>query len=443
MAAKYQITIIGTGYVGLVQGVVLAHFGHTVTCLDRDIEKIKQLAAGHCPIYEPGLSDLLATQIAEGRLTFTTDAATALANKDMLFIAVGTPAQEDGSADVRTVLSVAHEIGTYITTPTIVVTKSTVPIGTNQAIAQRITQTLAQLKKTVSVEVVSNPEFLREGKALTDCLHPDRIVIGTNTPGMERWFHTLYGPLYTKGIPFLFTDLASAEMIKYAANAFLATKISFINELSLLAEKTGADIMDVAKGMGLDTRIGSDFLVCGPGYGGSCFPKDTQALCQIAAQQGENLYVVNAVIQANTKQKKRMAEKIIAHFNGHMVGKTVAILGLSFKADTDDVRDAPILDIAPLLVEAGARLRLYCPQGIPETKWRLSHLAEAVIYTDDVSSCVTGTDAAVLMTEWENFKTLPLAEVSAQMRSPVLFDFRHLYRYDPAVRRYFTYYPLG
>lgn len=441
--SSLQVTVIGTGYVGLVQGVVLSSFGHHVTCLDLDTAKIAQLNAGICPIYEPGLNTLLAEQLQSGRLLFTSDTQAACRTANLFFIAVGTPSGDDGSADLAAVLTVAKSIGEHITDHAVVVTKSTVPIGTGQKIRETIKKTLAQRNSPVSFEIASNPEFLREGKALDDCLNPDRIVIGCESVATQTLLTELYYPLHAKGIPFLYTSIESAEMIKYSANAFLAVKISFINELSLLAEKTGANIIDVAKGMGMDKRIGADFLACGPGYGGSCFPKDTLALRHIADTHDESLAIVEAAITANAKQKNRVARKIIDTFHGNAHDKKIGILGLSFKADTDDVRAAPVLDIAPLLVRAGARLRVFCPKGMPEAKWRLAPYSQAITYTDTALSCAENCDALVIMTDWSEFKTLPLAALASTMKTPILLDFRHVYVHHPDIRQYFVYYALG
>lgn len=360
-----RIGVVGTGYVGLVQGVIMAEFGLNVICMDISEEKINSLKNGVVPIYEPGLKELLEKNMKAERIEFTTDMKYVTENSDVIFIAVGTPPALDGSADLHFVLEVATNIGKYMNGYKVVVDKSTVPVGTGKVVRETIQKELDSRNLDYEFDIVSNPEFLREGKAVGDCLRPDRVVIGTESERAKEIMKKVYDVLFINETPFVFTNIETAEMIKYASNAFLAVKISFINEISLLAEKVGANTQEIAKAMGKDGRISPKFLHCGPGYGGSCFPKDTKAIVDIAKKYGEDMYVIKAAIDANEKQKRKMVEKIIDKMEG-VEGKHIAILGLSFKPDTDDMREAPSLDIIRGLVEAGAKIQAYCPEGMKE-----------------------------------------------------------------------------
>ena len=393
-----RIGVVGTGYVGLVQGVIMAEFGLNVICMDISIEKINNLKNGIVPIYEPGLKELLEKNMKAERIEFTTDMKYTTENSDVIFIAVGTPPALDGSADLRFVLEVATNIGKYMNGYKVVVDKSTVPVGTGKLVRETIQKELNNRNLDYEFDIVSNPEFLREGKAVGDCLRPDRVVIGTESERAKEIMKKVYDVLFINETPFVFTNIETAEMIKYASNAFLAVKISFVNEISLLAEKVGANTQEIAKAMGKDGRISPKFLHCGPGYGGSCFPKDTKAIVDIAKKYGEDMYVIKAAIDANEKQKRKMVEKIIDKMEG-VEGKHIAILGLSFKPDTDDMREAPSLDIIRGLVEAGAKIQAYCPEGMKEARWRLEDCENSITYCADEYSVVNEADAVVLMTE--------------------------------------------
>lgn len=437
-----HVAVIGTGYVGLVQGVMLAEFGMQVTCMDVDDKKINNLKLGIVPIYEPGLKEFLDKNLKSGRLTFTTNIEDTVKKAETLFIAVGTPPQDDGSADLRYVLAVADLIGTYINDYKVVVDKSTVPVGTGKLVRQVIEQKIKERAVNHSFDIVSNPEFLREGKAVQDCLHPDRVVLGVETDKSLAIMKKIYHALQVKQVPFMVTNIETSEMIKYAANAFLAVKIAFINEISALAEKVGANTLDIAKGMGLDARIAPSFLRCGPGYGGSCFPKDTQAIADIARKNGEQLLIIEAAIAANKYQKQRMVN-VVKKTLGDLSGKTIAVLGLSFKPDTDDVRDAPALDIIPGLIDNGALIKAYCPEGMSETKWRLSKYADQINYCDNEYSAVSSCDALMILTEWDQFNNLDLEKVKKLMLGKYLFDFRNMFVDDKLVRQLFNYIPVG
>lgn len=362
-----KIGVIGTGYVGLVQGVIMADFGSNVICMDINEDRIKKLQVGESPIFEPGLKELLLKNIKEKRISFTTDIKKVVEESEVLFIAVGTPANEDGSADLHYILEVAENIGTYINGYKVIVDKSTVPVGTGKLVRETIEKKLNQRKQKISFDIVSNPEFLREGKAITDCQHPDRVVIGYESEKAKEIMKKVYDVLFINETPFIFTNIETAEMIKYSSNAMLAVKISFINEIALLAEKVGANTQEIARAMGMDGRISPKFLHCGPGYGGSCFPKDTRAIVDVGKKYGEEMLVIKAAIEANQKQKKRVIEKIISKMNG-VSGKIIGILGLSFKPDTDDMREAPSIDIIRGLVKSGAKIHAYCPEGIKEAR---------------------------------------------------------------------------
>ena len=437
-----KIGVVGTGYVGLVQGVIMAEFGLNVICMDVSEEKINSLKNGVIPIYEPGLKELLEKNMKAERIEFTTDMKYTTENSDVIFIAVGTPPALDGSADLHFVLEVATNIGKYMNGYKVVVDKSTVPVGTGKLVRETIQKELNSRKLDYEFDIVSNPEFLREGKAVGDCLRPDRVVIGTESERAKEIMKKVYDVLFINETPFVFTNIETAEMIKYASNAFLAVKISFINEISLLAEKVGANTQEIAKAMGKDGRISPKFLHCGPGYGGSCFPKDTKAIVDIAKKYGEDMYVIKAAIDANEKQKRKMVEKIIDKMEG-VEGKHIAILGLSFKPDTDDMREAPSLDIIRGLVEAGAKIQAYCPEGMKEARWRLEDCENSITYCADEYSVVNEADAVVLMTEWNQFRGMNLDKVRARMKGNFYFDLRNVYTRNTHIREEFKYFPIG
>lgn len=437
-----KIGVVGTGYVGLVQGVIMAEFGLNVICMDVSEEKIESLKKGIIPIYEPGLKELLEKNMKAGRIEFTTDMKYSTENSEVIFIAVGTPPALDGSADLHFVLEVAKSIGQYMNGYKVVVDKSTVPVGTGKLVRETIQKELDNRNLSYEFDIVSNPEFLREGKAVGDCLKPDRVVIGTESDRAKEIMKKVYDVLFINETPFVFTNIETAEMIKYASNAFLAVKISFINEISLLAEKVGANTQEIAKAMGKDGRISPKFLHCGPGYGGSCFPKDTKAIVDIAKKHGEEMYVIKAAIDANEKQKRKMVEKIVSKMDG-VEGKHIAVLGLSFKPDTDDMRDAPSIDIIRGLVEAGAKIQVYCPEGMREARWRLEDYENSITYCADEYSAVNEADAVVLMTEWHQFRGMNLEKVRERVRDNYYFDLRNVYVKDIKVRELFKYYPVG
>ncbi len=418
-----NITVIGTGYVGLVSGTCFSEFGFNVTCIDKDDVKIERLKHGEIPIYEPGLDDLVARNMAAGRLTFSTTLEQSVADADAVFIAVGTPERRgDGHADLSFVYAAAAEIAPHLTGYTVVVTKSTVPVGTGREV-ERI---LKATHPDADVDVASNPEFLREGSAITDFMRPDRVVVGAETDRAKELMTTLYRPLYLLETPILFTNLETSELIKYAANAFLAVKISYINQMADLCEKLGADVHDVAKGMGLDKRIGNKFLHPGPGYGGSCFPKDTQALVRTAEQANASATIVEDVVAYNKARKLAMADRIIAAAGGDISGKTISILGLSFKPETDDMRESPALDIIPILINHGANIQAYDPAAMDQAK---PLLPDAVTYCDNAMTAVTGADIVVVLTEWNEFRAIAPAQLASAMASDIVVDLRNIF--DP------------
>ncbi len=422
-----RIAMIGTGYVGLVSGVCFSDFGHEVVCVDKHEGKIAGLQDGRIPIYEPGLDSLLARNVAEGRLSFTTDLAQAVAGADAVFIAVGTPSRRgDGHADLSYVYAAAKEIAEAATAPTVVVTKSTVPVGTNREVARILRET----RPGVDFGLASNPEFLREGAAIDDFMRPDRVVVGLDgqSDHARRVMADIYKPLFLRDFPVVYTDLESAEMIKYAANAFLAAKITFINEVAALCERVGADVKSVAKGIGLDGRIGPKFLHAGPGYGGSCFPKDTNAFAQTGQDYGVPLRLVESVIEVNEAVKDRMVDKIVALAGGGLAGKTVAILGVTFKPNTDDMREAPSLTIVPALQKAGAQVRVVDPQGRREGE----HLLPGVAWHDDPYAAADGAHLVTILTEWNQFRALDLRRLARAMAEPRLADLRNIYTPDEA-----------
>jgi UDPglucose 6-dehydrogenase len=416
--------MIGSGYVGLVSGACFSEFGIRVVCVDKDEAKIAQLQQGRIPIYEPGLEDLVRGNLRAARLEFTGDLQGAVANADAVFIAVGTPSRRgDGHADLSYVFDAARQIAAALTRYTVIVTKSTVPVGTGDAVERLI----RQVRPDAAFDVVSNPEFLREGSAINDFMRPDRVVIGTDSEEARAVMRQLYRVLYLLETPIVFTNRVTAELTKYAANAFLATKITFINEIADLCEAVGADVHDVAKGIGLDGRIGRKFLHPGPGFGGSCFPKDTLALIKTARERDKPLRIVETVYDINERRKLQMAGKIIAACDGSVAGKTLAVLGLTFKPNTDDMRDAPSLRIVPALQAAGARIRAFDPAGMAEAAKHLSDLA----WCDDAYDAIAGADALVVLTEWNEFRALDLQRIKALLRAPVVVDLRNIY--DPQI----------
>lgn len=432
-----NVVMIGSGYVGLVSGACFAEFGANVTCLDVDEEKIARLQRGEIPIYEPGLEDLVARNVRGGRLAFTTDFDDTVEEADLVFIAVGTPTRRgDGHADLSFVYSAARQVARHLRGYTVVVDKSTVPVGT----AREVARIIREENPVADFDVASNPEFLREGAAIGDFMRPDRVVIGVESPRAEKHLRELYRPLNLIETPILVTNLESAELIKYASNAFLATKISFINEMSALCEAVGADVHEVAKGMGLDGRIGRKFLHPGPGYGGSCFPKDTLALVRIGQEHGAPARIVETVVEVNAAQKARMIKKIRGALGGSEAGRTVAVLGLTFKPETDDMRDSPALSILPALVEKGAAVRAHDPEGMAEAR---QQLPEEIVYCDDVFEAVSGADAVVLMTEWNVYRGLDLSRVRAGMKGNVFVDLRNVYEPDRMREAGFDYHCVG
>ena len=435
-----KIVMVGTGYVGLVSGACFSEFGVDVVCIDTDTAKIDALSEGRVPIYEPGLDDLVARNRAAGRLAFDTDLAAAMVDADAVFIAVGTPSRRgDGHADLSFVYTAADDIAKAITDRLVIVAKSTVPVGTGAAVERRIAAARPDLGPGVDFDVVSNPEFLREGSAIEDFMRPDRVVVGAIGDHAREVMRALYRPLFLRETPILITSRETAELTKYAANAFLATKITFINEIADLCEQVGADVQDVAKGIGLDGRIGSKFLHAGPGYGGSCFPKDTLALVRTARENSAPMRIVEAVIDVNEARKTRMAEKVIAACGGSVAGKTIAVLGLTFKPNTDDMRDSPSLVIVPLLQAAGARVKAYDPVGMDAARTMIDGLDMG----DSAYDVATGADALVLITEWNQFRALDLERLKSVMARPVIIDLRNVYRPDEMAAGGFYYVSVG
>ncbi|QQV77523.1 UDP-glucose/GDP-mannose dehydrogenase family protein [Sphingomonas aliaeris] len=431
-----RITMIGSGYVGLVSGACFSDFGHEVTCVDKDAGKIAALEAGKMPIFEPGLDHLVAANVAAGRLKFTTDLKSAVDGADAVFIAVGTPSRRgDGHADLSYVFAASREIAEAVTGPIVIVTKSTVPVGTGD----KVEEIMNELVKDHAVAVVSNPEFLREGAAIGDFKRPDRIVIGTEDERAKQVMREIYRPLYLNESPILFTGRRTSELIKYAANAFLATKITFINEIADLCEAVGADVQDVSRGIGLDNRIGKKFLHAGPGYGGSCFPKDTLALLKTSEDYETPVRIVEAVVSVNDNRKRAMGRKVLKALGGEGKGKTVAILGLTFKPNTDDMRDAPSLAIVQSLTDAGVTVRAHDPEGMEAAKALMPDLH----YCNDAYEAVQGTDAVVIVTEWDVYRALDLQRVAAAMNAPVMVDLRNVYPPSDAERAGFAYSSIG
>src|SRR4051794_5549310 len=431
-----RIAMIGTGYVGLVSGACFADFGHDVTCVDKDEKKIAALHRGEIPIYEPGLEELVATNVKAKRLDFTTDLKKPVADADAVFIAVGTPSRRgDGHADLSYVHAAAREIAAALSGFTVVVTKSTVPVGTGDEVERLI----REANPAADVSVASNPEFLREGAAIRDFKFPDRIVVGTLDERARKVLGDIYRPLSLNQAPLMFTARRTAELIKYAANAFLATKITFINEIADLAEKVGADVQEISRGIGLDNRIGSKFLHAGPGYGGSCFPKDTRALAKIALDHDVPLRIVEATIAVNDNRKRAMVRKVSNAVGGSLRGKTVAVLGLTFKPDTDDMREAPSIPLVTGLMDMGAKVRAHDPVGMEQARRELPD----VDYCEDPYQCARGADALVVITEWVQYRTLDLERLKREMAQPVVVDLRNIYRPEEMAALGFTYESVG
>ena len=432
-----NVVMIGAGYVGLVSGACFAEFGANVTCVDVDQGKVDKLNAGGIPIYEPGLDDLVKRNVDAGRLKFSADLGSNVGEADLVFIAVGTPTRRgDGHADLSYVYAAAKEIASHLNGYTVIVDKSTVPVGT----ARQVKRIIEETNPDADFDVASNPEFLREGAAIGDFMRPDRVVLGIESDRARELLAELYRPINLIEAPIMFTDLESAELIKYASNAFLATKISFINEISQLCEAVGADVHAVSKGMGLDGRIGRKFLHAGPGYGGSCFPKDTLALIRIAQEHGTSCRIVETVVEVNAAQKARMVQKIRAALGGSEAGKTIAVLGLTFKPETDDMRDSPALSILPALADKGANIRAHDPQGVAEAK---PLLPDSITYVDDIYDTLNDADAVVLMTEWNAYRGLNMDEVKKRMKGTAFIDLRNVYEPDTMKQAGFDYVCVG
>ncbi|MDF2233521.1 UDP-glucose/GDP-mannose dehydrogenase family protein [Albimonas sp. CAU 1670] len=435
-----RVTMIGTGYVGLVSGVCFSDFGHEVVCVDKLESKVETLRAGGVPIYEPGLDELLARNVAAGRLSFTTDLAEAVKGAGAVFIAVGTPTRRgDGHADLSYVYAAARELADVIEDGTVVVTKSTVPVGANREVGRVISERLAETGREIRFEIASNPEFLREGAAIEDFMRPDRVVVGAETEAAERVMREIYRPLSLREAPVMVTSLESAEIIKYAANAFLAAKITFINEIADLCEKVGGDVKAVAKGIGMDGRIGSKFLHAGPGYGGSCFPKDTMALARTGQDHSVPLRIVETVIDVNERRKRAMVDKVLDVCGGTANRKRIAVLGVTFKPNTDDMRDSPSLVVVPSLVGGGAEVRVCDPQGRKEG----DALLPGVTWCEDPYEAAAGADAVVLLTEWNEFRALDLARLRQGMRGRGFADLRNVYDPADAAEAGFHYVSIG
>ena len=431
-----RITIIGAGYVGLVSGACFADFGHQVTCVDKDASKISALQRGKIPIFEPDLDRLVQNNVKNGRLDFETDLARPVGEADAVFIAVGTPSRRgDGHADLSYVYAASREIAAAVDGFTVVITKSTVPVGTGDEVERLIRET----NPSADVAVASNPEFLREGAAIRDFKFPDRIVVGTHDERARKVISEIYRPLYLNKAPLIFTSRRTAELTKYAANAFLATKITFINEIADLAEKVGADVQEIARGIGLDNRIGSKFLHAGPGFGGSCFPKDTRALIKTAQDHDAPMRIVEAVLAVNENRKRAMARKVASVFGGTLRGKTVSVLGLTFKPNTDDMRESPSIPLITALQDLGAKIRAYDPEGMEQSKTELSEIC----YCDGPYSCADGADALVIVTEWEQFRALDLDRLKSVMACPVIIDLRNIYQAQDVIAHGFRYESVG
>jgi UDPglucose 6-dehydrogenase len=430
-----DIAVIGTGYVGLVTGAGLADFGNDVVCVDIDAKKIEALKQGKIPIYEPGLDKIVNRNVSEGRLQFSTDLPDAIRSSRAIFIAVGTPPKPDGSADLRYVEEVARTIAKHMNGPKLVITKSTVPIGTGRMIEKILAESGGEFRSSVA----SNPEFLREGSAIEDFMKPDRVVIGASDAESIALMKEIYAPLHSLEIPFVVTNVESAELIKYAANGFLATKISFINEIAVLCELLGGDVQDVARGIGLDSRIGSKFLQAGPGFGGSCFPKDTSAIADIARRYGYEFEIIEAVLRVNDNIKQRMVRKVITALCGSVQGKTIAILGLAFKPETDDMRDSPTIPLITGLQKEGANIRAYDPQAMNNA----ARFFADVTFCRDAYETAEGADALVIATEWNEFRALKLERIRTRLKQPVIIDLRNVYDPERMRSEGFTYVSVG
>ena len=431
-----RLTMIGTGYVGLVSGACFSEFGHQVVCVDVNAEVVERLTRGEIPIFEPGLADLVARNVRAGRLSFTTDLAAGVAGADAVFIAVGTPTRRgDGHADLSYVYAAARQIAEAVTGPCVLINKSTVPVGT----AREVEAIVREVAPDKRIEVASNPEFLREGAAIEDFMHPDRVVCGVDGDTARGVLSAIYRPLSLRQVPIFFTGRETAELVKYAANAFLAVKISYINEIADLCEAVGADVQDVATGIGMDKRIGSKFLHAGPGYGGSCFPKDTLAVLRTAEEAGVPLRIIDAAVRVNDERKRAMARRVVTACGGSVAGKTVAVLGLTFKPNTDDMRDAPSLVIVPTLQAQGATIRAYDPEGMEAA----APLLPGVELCGDAHAAIDGADALVILTEWNEFRALDLAEVRRRMRGTAFVDLRNVYRPGDAAAAGFDYVSIG
>jgi UDPglucose 6-dehydrogenase len=431
-----RIAMIGTGYVGLVSGACFSDFGHDVVCIDKDEEKVAALKSGEIPIHEPGLDDLVASNVRQGRLKFDNQLKPAVAGANVVFIAVGTPSRRgDGHADLSYVFAAAREIARALSKFTVIVTKSTVPVGTGD----EVERLMREENPEAELAVVSNPEFLREGAAIRDFKHPDRIVIGTDDPRARKIIAEVYRPLHLNASPILYTDRRTAELTKYAANSFLATKVAFINEIADLAEKVGANVQEVARGIGLDNRIGSKFLHAGPGFGGSCFPKDTLALIKTGQDNETPLRIIETVVAVNDLRKRAMARRVANAIGGNLRGKSIAVLGVTFKPNTDDMRDAPSIPLITALQDMGARVRVFDPVGMPQAK----KVFENVTFCDDAYECAKGAHALVIVTEWEQFRALDLAELASVMASSVIVDLRNIYSPEEVTRNGFHYCGIG
>ncbi|MFC3227599.1 UDP-glucose dehydrogenase family protein [Marinibaculum pumilum] len=431
-----RVAMIGTGYVGLVSGACFSEFGHDVTCVDTDASRIAALEAGRIPIFEPGLEEVVARNTKAGRLHFATDLTEPVAQADAVFIAVGTPSRRgDGEADLSYVYAAAEQVARAVDGYTVIVTKSTVPVGTGAEVARVVART----RPDADVDIASNPEFLREGSAIEDFMRPDRVVVGVRSQRARDAMRLVYRPLFLNETPVLFTDLETAELIKYAANTFLATKITFINEVADLCEKVGVNVQDVARGIGLDKRIGAKFLHAGPGYGGSCFPKDTRALVALARRAEAPLSIVETVVAVNDARKRQMVDKVVAACGGSVRGRKIGVLGLTFKPNTDDMRESPSLEVVPGLVNAGAEVSVFDPEGMEEAR----KLIDGVAWCDDAYAVMSDADALVIVTEWNQFRALDLARVRELMRVPLLVDLRNIYTLDEAREAGFVYHSIG
>jgi UDPglucose 6-dehydrogenase len=437
-----KIAVIGTGYVGLVSGALLSDFGHSVICTDVDEDKIRRLKSGEIPIFEPGLKPVVDANAYYKRLSFTTDIESAVQSSDIIFIAVGTPSDKDGDVDLRFVVEAVRTVAMAMDGYKVIVNKSTVPIGTGRLVKELVSLTLSERGVNFGFDVVSNPEFLREGSAVYDFSHPDRVVIGAESERARRAMNEVYRVLYLNETPFVETNLETAEMIKYAANSFLALKITFINEIANLCEKVGANVQQVASALGKDGRISPKFLHAGPGFGGSCFPKDTRALADMGRKNDERVTLIEAAIAANERQKLRMAEKIRLELD-EPAGKTIAVLGITFKPNTDDMREAPSLVILPELVRHGAKLRIFDPEGEKEGSWRLKEIADSLVFCKDEYEAIAGSDAIVILTEWNRFRNLDFERVLQICPGRLFFDLRNIYEKNDLAARGFRYIGVG